>query len=127
MGNQTVSALTLTLLPAWPPLSPQDRRRVEADVVRYVEGQIAGMPSFLKVPFLAMCGLFSLTAALRYGRSFAHLNDDRKRAWSGVWALSRIIPMRDFIKLVRSCALLAWYDHPTVSETLNAIHLSERK
>lgn len=87
-------------------------------MVAFVHGQIARMPAFLRLPFRCVLIVFAVGAWLRYRRPFALLDAADRHAWVNVWALSPIIPMRDVIKMIRSCALLAWFDHPAVSSVL---------
>ena len=120
MIKRTLDAMTRTLLPAWPSLAPTERQRVEDDVVSYIHRQIERMPAFLRLPYRCIVIVFAVGAFFRYGRSFPYLPITRRRAWVSVWALSPIISMRDFVKMVRSCALLAWFDHPVVTSALLA-------
>lgn len=119
-GGGPLAALTTTLLPPWPDLPGPLRGEVEADVVDYVRRQIRRMPLFLRLPWTAVLLVFAAGAVVRYGRPFASLSSGRRRAWVSLWAESPLVPMRDFVRMVRSCALLAWFDHPVVSEALGA-------
>lgn len=121
LGDAPLAALTTTLLPPWPALPDALRGEVEADVVDYVRRQIRRMPLFLRAPWTAVLLVFAAGAMLRYGRPFASLSSARRRAWVRLWAESPVVPMRDFVRMVRSCALLAWFDHPVVSDALSAL------
>jgi hypothetical protein len=118
MLEGTLTALTRTLLPSFPPLPDDLRARVEGDVVAYVQRQIGRMPAFLRLPFLSALAVFGLGALARHLRPFSALPLARRRAYVNAWALSPLIPMRDFVKMVRSCGLLAWFDHPVVTRIL---------
>lgn len=122
----TLDALTRTLLPPWPVLARADRKAVEDDVVGYVQRQVGRMPLFLRVPYVCVVAVFALGAMLRYGQAFPRLPALRRRAWINAWALSPIIPLRDFVKMIRSCGLLAWFDHPVVAAALNERGEEER-
>lgn len=106
--------LTLSLLPPWPALPPERRATVERDVVDYVRHQVVRMPLYLRLPFRLVLSAFACSAWFYNGRAFIVLSPSRKRRVVNRWAQSRVIPMRDFIKMVRSCALLAWFDHDVV-------------
>lgn len=118
MIASTLGVLTRTLLPAWPGLPPVDRAGVEEDVVAYVRRQVRRMPTFLRVPFLCAVVVFGLGAVVMHGRPFTSLPVTKRRAYVNAWALSPIIPLRDFVKMIRSCALLAWFDHARVAAAL---------
>lgn len=107
------------VLPAYPDLDEGARGAVERDVTDYVSTQIASMPSFLRLPYrLALLG-FALLPLIRYGRSFKGLPEDRKASYFAWWNDARFSPMRDFVKLIRSTALLVYFDHPLVRERLD--------
>lgn len=124
-GRGPLAALTTSLLPLWPDLPGPLRGEVEADVVGYLQRQIRRMPLFLRVPWTIVLLVFAAGALLRYGRPFSSLSPGRKRAWVSLWAESPLVPMRDFVRMVRSCALLAWFDHPAVSAALGAAEKGE--
>jgi hypothetical protein len=87
-------------------------RRIQDEVVAFVADQIDGMPSYLRYPYrLAMSG-FNWLALRPYARTFLKLDPVKQRDYVGMWIHSTIGFKRDFIKLIRSCALLAYYDHP---------------
>lgn len=117
---RALAALTVSLLPPWPALPAVSRREIEAEVIGYVDRQVSRMPLFLRLPYLGVLVIFSWGAAFRYGRPFAQLAARQRQAWVNLWAQSPVVPMRDFVRLVRSCALLAWFDHPTVSVAMRA-------
>ncbi len=117
--DETVlGAITLTLLPPWPSLPGTARYLVEADVVSYVHEQVRRMPTYLRLPFRIAVLAFALGAQIRHVEAFPRLAAKQRQAWVETWALSRIGALRDFIRMIRSCALLAYFDHPTVSEAL---------
>ena len=57
---------------------------------------------------------------LRFGRRFVALDAERRAAYVALWSDSPIGAMRNFVKLIRGCALLAYYDHPALLEALEA-------
>lgn len=106
------------ILPADPELEGPARAAVERDVTRYVAGQIRSMPGFLRLPYqLALLGFDSLPL-LRYGRRFRALPPAKRESYLALWNAAPISPMRDFVKLVRSTALLVFFDHPLVLQRL---------
>lgn len=113
-----ITAIVADLLPAHPALDPGDCAAVAADVVAFVVAQVQGLPEFLRVPYGAASFAFDGLAVLRWGRPFRMLDGPRRRAYVALWAGSPLGVPRNFVKLIRSCTLLAYYDHPTVRARL---------
>lgn len=114
----TVAAVVESLLPSVPTLEAGVRAAVVADVVRFVSSQIAALPDFLRAPYgLALVG-FEWLPVLRYGRPFGALDDTRRAAYLAFWSEAPIGAMRNVVKVIRSCALLAYYDHPALAAAL---------
>jgi hypothetical protein len=116
--RQVVAEIVRLLLPDQPALGARERVRVESAVTGFVASQIEALPGFLALPYRATLGAFQLFPALRFGRRFGNLDDDAKAAWLALWSDGPIAPARDFTKLIRSCALLAYFDHPDVRSQL---------
>ncbi|MFT5441830.1 MAG: hypothetical protein ACI8W3_000872 [Myxococcota bacterium] len=120
--RKTVALVVELVCPPYPDLTTEERTEVTATAAAFVVSQIEAMPTFLFFPFaLAITG-FQWLAALRYGRGFDKLDSTRKVSYLAVWSGSPIGPFRDFVKLIRSCALLAYFDHPVVTKNLPAMH-----
>lgn len=97
-----------------------DRAAVEDDVARLVATQIAAMPSFLRLPYRCALVGFDLLPLVRWGRTFRGLDGGRRAAWVATWDERGLGPTHAFVKLVRSCSLLAFFDHPRVGAALAA-------
>ncbi len=108
-----------TLLPRYPELQPDIRIEVEQSVAGYVAGQIAAMPTFLRVPYRLAMFAFDTLSLARHGRRFRALSPTARERYVGVWSNVPISAMRDFVKLIRSTALLVYFDHPLVRERLD--------
>lgn len=113
-----IRVIVVDLLPAHPALDPGDRAAVAGDVVAFVVAQVQGLPEFLRIPYGAASFAFEGLAILRWGRTFRMLDGARRQAYVARWAGSPLGAPRNFIKLIRSCTLLAYYDHPTVRARL---------
>ncbi len=107
-----------TLLPPYPELRPDIRIEVERSVAGYVAGQIAAMPTFLRLPYRLAMFTFDALALARHGRRFRALSPTARERYLGVWSNIPVSAMRDFVKLIRSTALLVYFDHPLVRERL---------
>ncbi|MFH1029432.1 MAG: hypothetical protein V1791_15645, partial [Pseudomonadota bacterium] len=112
--NSLLGQITLPLLPVEPSLSPDIRRSVEQDVVEFVGAQINGMPVYLRWPYKLAIEGFNWMSVRQYGRRYTKLDPVKKKDYVAVWIHSTLSFKRDFIKLIRSCALLRFYDHPLV-------------
>ncbi len=127
VNERLLSALTETLFPDWPSLTPDDRRQLATRVTAFVAGQIEALPRFLRFPYrLALIG-FNALALLAGGRPFSRLSEQRRRRYLRLWSDSPIGLMRDFVKLVRSCAVLAAFDHPLMTRRLEEVTEEERR
>ena len=104
--------------PSYPQLDEAQRSRVLASVTAFVASQIEGMPRFLAIPYGIAITAFQMLAFLRFGRGFRALDDARQRSYLAMWSDAKLGPFRDFIKLIRSCTLLAYFDHPEVTRQL---------
>jgi hypothetical protein len=113
-----VHATLEVLLPDHPPLDPVVRRRVHADVTEYVVSQIQALPTFLRVPYKLAMVAFDVVPLVRYGRVLRRLDPATRSQYVTLWDLSPLAPMRNFVKLIRSCAVLAYYDHHEVWRAL---------
>ncbi len=109
------------LLPTHPTLGAEVSRRVRADVATFVVSQVEALPSFLKAPYVLAMTAFDLSPVLRGWRPFRTLDADRRARRLAAWDTSALAPKRNYVKLIRSCALLAYYDHPDVLRALHAI------
>jgi hypothetical protein len=108
------------VLPEHPPLEASIRSRVHDDVTAFVVSQVEALPSFLRVPYEVGVVAFDVLPLLRRGRLMRRLDAARRAAYVAAWDASVLAPIRNFVKLIRSCALLAYYDHPEVSRALYA-------
>jgi hypothetical protein len=116
--SRVVARLVQLIIPGYPDLDSAARDAVEHDVTAFVSGQIRSMPSFLQWPYrLALLG-FNWLAMVRHRQPFVRLGDDRAGAYLALWSDRGLGVTRDFIKLVRSCALLAYFDHRHVRACL---------
>ncbi|HXC49590.1 MAG TPA: gluconate 2-dehydrogenase subunit 3 family protein [Candidatus Limnocylindrales bacterium] len=116
----TVARIVESITPTFPPLDSGKRTVVFADVTRFVASQIEALPDFLRPPYKMALSGFEWLAVVRWGRPFTALDAARQAAWIALWSDSPVGAMRNFVKLIRGCALLAYYDHPLLLEALEA-------
>ena len=113
-----VLAIARPLLPCFPPLSDAERDEAERELDRFLAAQLAEMPRYLALPFSVALLAFNWLPLLRYGRTYAGLPQETQVRVVLAWSGSPIGAMRNFVKLVRTCALFAWLDHPIVAARL---------
>ena len=116
-----VAGIIGVLTPVYPDLEESVRLSVHQDVTRYVASQIQSMPSFLRLPYKLALTAFNWLAVVPYRRRFIHLPFAAQVSYLALWSDGPMGILRDFVKLIRSCALLAYFDHPLVAERLAAI------
>lgn len=116
--ERVLAGIVAVLLPTDPPLDPQVRDAVAAEATRFVVLQVSNIPTFLRVPYRVAILGFHCLALFRHGRFFLSLPAERRRAYVTLWSDAPLGPMRDFVRLVRGCALLAYYDHAEVRRVL---------
>jgi hypothetical protein len=118
--RELVRAVVGVLLPDFPILPDDVRGRVEQDVAAFLGAQIAGLPTPLRMPYrLALAALGGLPV-LRYGRPFTRLEHEQRVRWLDLWQERGGLATASVLKLLRSCALFAYFDHPLVTEQLEA-------
>lgn len=113
-----VGEIVHMILPAYPEIDTPTRTTVESDVSSYVASQIESMPGFLRLPYkLALFG-FELLPLLLYAKRFGRLRPADRATYLAFWNDAPLAAMRDFVKLIRSSALLVYFDHPQVTQCL---------
>ena len=122
-----LNGMARAVLPACPVLPEAVREQVAQDTVEYVVGQIALMPTHVRVPYSCLLIAFDWLAFFRYGRRFVSLAPARQQAYVTAWANGPISIPRDTIKLVRTLVLLQFLDHHLVLEALEAPEASTAK
>ena len=106
------------LLPSIPELPSDEALRVERDLAAALDAQIAELPRYLAAPFHVALVAFELAPLLRFGKPYRALPIEIQRRVVRAWSNAPIGAPRNFVKLVRSCALYAYLDHPIVTEKL---------
>lgn len=106
------------LVPSEPPLDHDATSEVEDAVVSFLAAQIGSLPPFIRIPYSVALVGFDWLAVLRYGRRYVRLDEARSRQYLSAWDQAPVSLCRDFVKLLRSCALLAYLDHPIVARQL---------
>lgn len=85
---------------------------VQRYVTRFVALQVENIPAYLRLPYLLAITGFQWLPLLRWGRPFTHLPEKAQRDYLKLWSDGPVGVTRDFVRLIRGCALLAYFDHP---------------
>ena len=120
--TRVVSDIITLIIPGYPEMEAAAQVQAHGDVTAFVGSQIAGMPSFLRFPYKLALTAFAALPLLRYGRTFTGLDAEVRAHYLALWSDAPIGVMRNFVKLIRSCAVLAYFDHPLVMRHLEAAH-----
>ena len=118
--RELLRAVVTVLLPDYPPLPDDVRGRVEEDVTTFLAAQIAGLATPLRMPYRLALAILDGLPLLRYGRPFTRLEPVQRVRWLDVWQARGGVATASVLKLLRSCALFAYFDHPLVTEQLEA-------
>jgi hypothetical protein len=106
------------MLPSRPELDEGERVRVEGELQDFLSSQVSSLPRYILAPYLLALFAFEALPLLRHGRPFSSLADADRAAIVARWSASPIGPMRDLLKLIRSCALFFYLDHPVVTRRM---------
>jgi len=118
--RELVRAVVTVLLPEYPQLPDDARGRVAEDVAAFLDAQIAGLATPLRLPYRLALAILDGLPLLRYGRPFTRLERAQRERWLDVWQARGGVATASVLKLLRSCALFAYFDHPVVIERLEA-------
>ena len=105
-------------------IAQPERQKAVHSAGLFVSSSLAALPPMLRM--LMKVGLFGFSAIVGISQfcSFAKLPSARRRAIVESWAYGRFGPARQFFKPIRSTALLAFYEHPAVVESLETDRLN---
>src|SRR5262249_16050624 len=118
--KRVLAAVVERLLPTAPELPAETRPRVVDDATRFVVLEVESIPLFIRRPYLAAILGFDWLAVLRFARRYTRLGAEAQQSYLYFWTNSPIGPFRDFVKLIRGCALLAYFDHAEVRAALES-------
>ncbi len=116
--NEIVAGVAACLVPDFPALDAAVRSAVLRDVSAFLSGQVDGLPAVLRLPYRSALAAFDAAPLLRHRRTFRRLAPAEQTAHLAWWTDAGGLATRNFVKLLRSCTLLAWFDHPLVTARL---------
>lgn len=125
--QRILDSIVERLLPDYPLLSQSHAVVARREVAEFVRFQIAHLPAHFLAPYRAALVAFESLALLRYRSRFTRLPPSLQQQYLSFWSTAPFAACRNFVKLIRSCALLAYFDHPLVSEQLRAAGELPRK
>ena len=83
------------------------------DVHAFVDEGIRDMPTHLRAGVASVAGLMLLGSMARRARPFDRLSPSERRAAVHGWQQSRLAPVRQYMRLLRSLVLYAAYERPS--------------
>ncbi len=126
-SHKLISEIVIALLPEYPKGISEEKSIVENAVIDFVIGQIEALPVYLRFPYKIALYKFNFFSLFVYGRTFLKLGKKRKSNYIKMWSDSPLKQMRDVIKLLRSCALLQYYDHPVILNMISTKNENHEK
>jgi hypothetical protein len=97
-----------------------------SSVTAFVNGQVRALPRRLQLAFSAGLIAFAASVRLRAPTGFSRQTRARRSGLVDGWAFGGFIPGRKLFRLIRSTALLAFYDHPLVARRLEPPEVEPR-
>ena len=116
-----LSAVIVSVLPDVLGLNEESGLEVQNDVINFVAGQVESLPRFLFLPYCSLLLIFNYACLLFKGNFFTELVKIEQLNYLRMWSYSKLRFMRDFIKLIRSCSLLRYYDHPLITKEMYSL------
>jgi uncharacterized protein (TIRG00374 family) len=111
-AGKLIRAITEALIPAPAARQPDERERGEVEkVARFVQGQVDALPAALRLLLASGLTGFRLLVRFRYLRSFCSLPLARRRRIVASWAYGRWALTRKLFRVLRSTALLGYYEY----------------
>jgi hypothetical protein len=117
-ASRILSAAAAPMLPVRPQLADLERSDVLLELDEFLVAQVWAMPRYLLAPYLVALLAFEAFPLLRHGRFFSSLAVSERAVIVRRWSASPIGPMRDLLKLIRSCTLFFYLDHPLVARRM---------
>lgn len=107
------SCLVATLLEdAGVPVDPM----LERDVRGFVDDGLSAMPSHLRAGVASVAAMLRLRSRARWGKPFERLGPTERRLAIRSWEGSRLVPVRQYMRLLRSLVLFAAYERPVAAD-----------
>ena len=119
--SKSTSAFIFQLTEAALPLDSfplSDPRSVVSYVADFIQREIKNLPQKFQLLFSIGMFCFNMLVWLRYFRSFSLLSLPLRVKIFNSWAYGKLALPRQLFRLVRSTALLAFFEHPSVIDVL---------
>jgi hypothetical protein len=111
-GSTLLLEVARPMLPAIPRLEPGEREQLESELADFLSAQVGAMPGYLRIPFAATLVAFEWLPVLGRGRRYSKLEGASQARFVAACSRSGFRPFRELLRLVRSCALFFYLDHP---------------
>ena len=115
--QDTVSALTYSLIREECDEAAANARFLHNRVARFVLEQQRRMPDFLRFPMILLTLLFDAQSFIVSGRPFHRLPHDRRRRQIASWRASRLSFCSDLVRFYQGLVVYGWYSMLDEHET----------
>jgi hypothetical protein len=95
-------------------LEPTEHQQLVVKSADFVHGQLNSLPRLFRVAFWIGMGGFRCFVFLRYLRGFCRLSPERRVRLVERWAYGKLSVARQLFRVVRSTAMLCFYEDPQV-------------
>jgi hypothetical protein len=102
-------------------LSEEERCTVMAETTAFVEGQLEALPRRLAIMFALGTTFFRFYVRITRFRAFCDLPPQLRREVVESWAYGSIPLFRALFKVIRSTALLCFFESPPVQAALDRL------
>lgn len=118
--SRFLAALTEAMVPVDEiELSEADRQAVLEEASSFVEGQVEALPPRLALMFALGTAFFRFYVRLTRFRGFCDLPPETRRRIAESWAYGPIALFRALFKLIRTTALLSFFEAASVQAALD--------
>lgn len=123
--EKSINCIVELTLPSWPKILPNEYSQVIDGISYFVINKIKNMDRFFRIPYFALLYIFIFLPIMFYVRPFYKLPLITKKNYVARWQNHVISPCRDFLKLISSLVVLAFYDHHIIQDSMG-INISKK-
>ncbi|GEM_PF-4102759 len=117
-SHRLVEKIVCAMLPEKPVIYSDSKKIVHEEVTDFVYGQIEALPVYLRIIYKIILYTFNLFSIFICGNIFSNLSKPKQLKYLRIWSNSPICQMRDFVKLIKSCTFLQYFDHSIILEAM---------
>lgn len=111
---RTMMAMVDALLPMEPGIDAEERRRIVAAASTVIEARVGGLPAVFRLGIHLLLRVFEMLALIFLFGRFSQATQEKRRRFLDRAETWHALHLDDLIRLVRSLALLVYYDDHAV-------------